>query len=437
MSSCQIVREIGRGGMGCVYEAYNESGKRIALKQLNAIFATNPSYRDMFVAEVKSLRTLQSPYVVRIEGDCFSDAEGNLFLQMEYIEGKTIAQTVEENGPFTENQSKVIMGQILEAFQYIHSKGCIHRDIKPANIMIRPDGRICIIDFGIAKDTKVQTGKTIGYIVGTDGYMSPEQANAITIDHRTDIYSLGCLLFYMLTGHHAIQEVNQFETVCAILDKQFPSARAIRPELSNHIEGVIMKAVDKNMTLRFQNAAEFKSALEKYEQATDITQLLKITIGRNESNNIVIPNSFVSGHHLEITYLPANGTIRRTPQLIITDSSTNGTSVDGIFVKGTTMQVPCLNDLSQMPDIYLAGLLEGKLDWELIKYNFQIRGAWTDEEATTKYSPIEGVGKTAVSTSPTHKSSSENSPTPKSNKSGCVGSVTLIIISIIILFVLI
>ena len=200
MNDYKIIREVGKGGMGCVYEAADSYGNKIALKMMSAKAASHPDYREMFELEVQSLKKLSHPSVVKIIGEPFSDAGGNLYLPMEFVEGRTISQMVQSNGPIGEQEALSIFSKLLEVFSYIHSKACIHRDVKPSNIMIRPDGSVCVIDFGIAKDSKTSTGKTIGRVVGTDGYMSPEQANGYSIDTRTDIYSLGCLLHYMLSG---------------------------------------------------------------------------------------------------------------------------------------------------------------------------------------------------------------------------------------------
>ena len=181
---------------------------------------------------------------------------------MEFVEGETISQYVAKHGAFPEPDALQLMDKILQAVGYVHSVGCIHRDIKPSNIMLKPDGNVCIIDFGIAKDARTSTGHTVGRIIGTDGYMSPEQAAGLNIDKRTDIYSLGCLLHYIVTGQNAFNKrSNDQETRMAILHEQFPSAIQINPSLSQRTQDIIYKAVDRNMMRRFQSAEEFRKAL--------------------------------------------------------------------------------------------------------------------------------------------------------------------------------
>ena len=172
---------IGRGGMGCVYKGRDPAGNLVAIKMMSNQVTCYPEYRALFQSEVNALRKMNHPSVVRIVGKPFQDSAGNLFLPMEYVQGKTIEQYIRQNGPMSSNKAIEVMKMVLEAMQYVHEHGCIHRDIKPSNIMIRDDGRICIIDFGIAKDSEVgSSGKTVGRIIGTDGYMSPEQATGLS-----------------------------------------------------------------------------------------------------------------------------------------------------------------------------------------------------------------------------------------------------------------
>lgn len=390
ISDYVIEKEIGKGGMGCVYKGVAPDGRPAAIKKLENKYVSIPEFRYFFDTEAKALKDMNHPSVVKILGDTFSDDQGNLYLPMEYIEGETIQQHVQAHGAYSEQEARDLMCQILDAFTYIHGVHKIHRDIKPSNIMIRPDGRICVIDFGIAKDSKVSTGKTIGMTVGTDGYMSPEQITALSIDHRTDIYSLGCLLHYMLTGQHAIaKRSNDYATKLAILNDEFPSAKQLRPELSDDIQRIIFKAVDKNMTQRFQTAKSFKQALqgkqmEEPEVKTSISGV-QVTVGRAPGNDIVIANQYVSSSaHLTIYYktMPSSplGAI-----IEIRDNSTNGTGVDGKYLHKGSMSFDF--DLSavqlsydyggqesevlfpadvRLPDVLLAGRPELPLDWNAV-----------------------------------------------------------------------
>lgn len=366
-----LVREIGRGGMGCVYEGYSPDGTHVAIKMMSNKVTINPEFRELFQLEVSALQKMHHRAVVKIVGSAFGDPNGNLYLPMEFVEGKTIEQHVTQTGhPYQEAEAMELFGKVLDAFSYIHAAGCIHRDIKPSNIMVRPNGDICVIDFGIAKDAHTRTGKTIGRIIGTDGYMSPEQAKGDTVDYRTDIYSLGCLLHYMLTGQHAIvKKSNDYETVCTILESDFPLAKKINPSISDHIQQVILRAVDKNMLRRFQTVEEFKAALG----GTKVIPRISVSVGRKDCD-VIVSGDVVSGHHLDIEYrediLP-NGS--KQGYLVVKDRSTNGTSVNGRYLHHATFDIP-LNDKTDFPPIYLAGREEYLMDWDAVLLMLKVKG---------------------------------------------------------------
>lgn len=363
----RIISEVGRGGMGSVYMAQNAQNQTIALKMMSAKVASLPEYKTMFDQEVASLKRLSNSSIVKIVGKPFSDDVGNRYVPMEFIEGRTLAQIIKDNGPYQEAEALSIFTQLLDAFTYIHGKSCIHRDVKPSNIMIKPDGSICVIDFGIAKDSKVRTGLTIGRIVGTDGYMSPEQANGFNIDHRTDIYSLGCLLHYMLTGTHAIaKKTNDYDTICAILENDFPRVADRGVSVTDRTQNAILKAVDKNMTRRFQTAAEFKEALEGISQ---IKPNYTITVGRANCD-IILSSEYVSSHHLDVIWTPNNSDYTSFT-VTISDHSTNGTGMDGVKLKHESRSFridnksveDLLNDSSSLPQVMIAGLANHTLNW--------------------------------------------------------------------------
>lgn len=363
--SYTIIREVGKGGMGSVYEALDSNNTKVALKMMSAKAASHTDYRGMFDQEVQALRRLSHPAVVKIVGEPYSDSRGNLYLPMEFVEGRTISQIVQAKGAFNEQEALSIFVKLLDAFSYIHDRSCIHRDVKPSNIMIRPDDSVCVIDFGIAKDSKTSTGMTIGRIVGTDGYMSPEQANGYNIDTRTDIYSLGCLLHYMLTGTHAIQkQSSDYATVCAILDNDFPLASEKGVAISDKTQNAILKAVDKNMTKRFQTAEDFKSAITN-------SAIYKISVGRTNCD-IIMHGEYVSSHHLDIIVKPQDGG-DSSYNFTIKDRSTNGTGVNGkrirhessSFVVNQSIRT-LMNDSSTLPQVMIAGISSYMLDWDKV-----------------------------------------------------------------------
>lgn len=368
---------IGQGGMGCVYRAFSPHGQAVALKVLKAEFASVPAFKTFFKSEVNALSTLSHPSVVKIVGAPFSDSYGNLYLPMEFVEGQTIESRIKEykarNMQMSEAEATDLMVKILDAFRYIHREGKIHRDIKPSNIIIRPDGNVCIIDFGIARDSKLPTGYTIGHTVGTDGYMSPEQVDGLHIDHRTDIYSLGCLLYYMMTGRHAIvKRSNDYATRCAILNETIPPPRQSRPDISPLMENAIIRATDKDMRKRFPDAESFARALSGQASNGHKETVANgtITIGRNPSNDLVISHPNVSGAHMDISFeKKSDGTV----DIVVTDHSTNGTSIGDTYLHKGSMSLQMRNgNPGSLPPLVLAQ--KHPLPWEEILETMAAKG---------------------------------------------------------------
>lgn len=367
-----IIEEIGRGGMGCVYKGRDPNGNIVAIKMMSNRVTCYPEYRQLFLSEVDTLKRMDHPSVVHIIGDPYHDDAGNWFLPMEFIEGETIEKRVRTKGPFALEEAVDIMSKILEALQYVHNRSRIHRDIKPSNIMLRPNGSICIIDFGIAKDAHIGgTGHTVGRVIGTDGYMSPEQAKGDNIDHRTDIYSLGCVFFFLLTGQHAVQKGNDnYATVANILKGEMPRPSQMANGIPSSIDDVFLKSVDKNMTYRYRTAAEFKEALKEV-----CGQVMpKVTVGSHPDNDIQINNEYVSRHHLIIRGLerPLTGGAT-TPFIELTDNSLNGTGVNGRPLKKSSMVID-YEGTSNLPEVLLAARAECPLNWSEVVEKLKNKG---------------------------------------------------------------
>lgn len=348
------------GGMSTIYSGYSDTGVKVAIKQVSASVASDPLVRDMFFSEANSLLRMNHPDVVKILDDPFEDSEGNLCLPMEFVEGKTISQYIKDKGRISEKKSIEMMSKILDAFSYIHSVGIVHRDIKPSNIMIRPDGRVCVIDFGIVKAARISSDITVGKVIGTDGYMSPEQASGLTVDYRSDIYSLGCLLYYMVTGQHAFtKETSESATIHSVLYQSFPRAKDIVPSLSDRIQDVIFTATRKNMLERYQAVQHFKAALlgEFYSDPKTISHC--VTVGRN-CTDVLVYGAFVSSHHLDVDYVDGN--------IVITDHSRNGTSVEGKYLKNGTVMIPfrLTSNIKKLPRVFLAGREECEMPWNSV-----------------------------------------------------------------------
>lgn len=356
---------LGSGGMGQVLKGYAPDGTPVAIKEILPEFVMNMEYRSRIDKEVEFLRKLDSNNIVKIY-DSFQLGD-KLYIVMEMVTGRNIEQYVAQNGPVPVERAVQYMIKILQTMQYVHEENVIHRDLKPSNIMIRPNDEVCLLDFGIAKDTTKSGGTMVGTVLGTDGYMSPEQANGMSIDHRSDIYSLGCVFFFMLTGHHAYNKMSSStEMKLSIVDTPFPKISKYVKGVPKSIQNVMDHATDKNMLKRYQSCREFCSELMRASGiGTQISggrkQSVSVSVGRENCDICVGVNNYkVSRHHADIQFKKFTG----GTFYVYTDCSSNGTMIDGkMYTKGMSCNIPN----GTTPTIYLAADPACQLDWEEVR----------------------------------------------------------------------
>jgi len=265
----EIVKELGRGAMGIVYQALDPNIQRtVALKVLRPDLTSDPEFKQRFRREARSAGRLIHPGIVTV----FDAAEhGNIsFLVMEYLEGQTLDQLIKETGALPPARVCDIAVQICDALDYAHDAQIIHRDIKPSNIFSLPGDRVKLADFSIAR-MLAEPRLTRTGIVGTLDYMSPEQAMDRDIDHRTDIYALGVVMFEALTGQLPFQTDNPGATLLKIISEPMPSPRDLDPSVPVGMAAVILKATAKDPARRYQSAAEMRQALQSIPQDRDKT----------------------------------------------------------------------------------------------------------------------------------------------------------------------
>jgi serine/threonine-protein kinase len=351
-------KPLGQGGMGKVYLGSDNKGNLVAIKEMLAEYVTDSDLRARFHQEVKISSQMEHSSIVKMYASFEENA--NLYLVMEYVEGETIEQYIRQRGAIEEIEAIRLICETLSALGHAHQKGFVHRDIKPGNIMIRPNGSICLLDFGIAKDMN-SNGLTVGQVtIGTDGYMSPEQAGGYNIDHRTDIYSLGCVFFYMLTGHHAIEKkANEHETRMAIIQSDFPQAVDYNRNISANTQNVLNKATHKNMMQRFQSCREFELELNN-KRTMVIDSNNSISIGRGDCD-IIVSHPKVSQHHADIKIDCQFGYTK----YLFQDRSTNGTVIDGMNIHNSEIEI----NPHTHPVILLAGTAE--LKWDAVEDIFR------------------------------------------------------------------
>ena len=261
----KITRLIGEGGMASVYEAEHEMlGTKVAIKVLNPILSANNQIKERFRNEAKLMASLDHPNITKVID--FDEQPQQLSIVMEYLNGEDLNQKIKRTGPLSEKEVTDVFSQTLSAFQYAHEKGIVHRDIKPSNIFILPNGHVKILDFGIAKlfgqgNEMTQTGTQLG----TPIYMSPEQVKADkSIDHRSDIYSLGVTLFFAINGKppYNSDTDSQFDIFNKIVYEPLPEISS-----NSKYSGIIKKACAKNREERFQNCNAWLSEINNPSSA--------------------------------------------------------------------------------------------------------------------------------------------------------------------------
>ncbi len=263
----KITRKLGQGGMGAVYQAEHTGvGQRVAIKFLNPNFSGDPDVVRRFLNEARSYGAITHPHAVQLH-DFGQDEEGNLYISMEFIEGIDLKRTLEAEQRLKLTDALDIALQIADVLGYAHSKGIVHRDLKPENVMLVKGLRgyhAKVLDFGVARLMAEQTRVTAaGSICGTPRYMSPEQAEGGDIDHRSDIYALGLVLFECLTGVHPFTAPSIAEVLRKQVLEPMPHLEDVAPELRlpSGIDNIIQKAVAKNRDQRWSTMEEFAKAL--------------------------------------------------------------------------------------------------------------------------------------------------------------------------------
>ncbi len=252
----EVIEFLGRGGMGVVYKARQKAlGRLVALKLLAPERVEDPKFAERFAHEAKALAALNHPNIVTIHD--FGQAGGYFYLLMEFVDGVNLRQAMKA-GRFTPEQALAIVPPVCEALQYAHEHGIVHRDIKPENLLLARDGRVKIADFGIAKILGAEAsgiGLAESQPAGTPQYMAPEQKEHRITDHRADIYSLGVVLYEMLTGELPS-------------DKLQPPSKRVQVDV--RIDEIVLRALEVKPELRFQTAADFRTGVEnvKGEKAT-------------------------------------------------------------------------------------------------------------------------------------------------------------------------
>ena len=351
----QIIEERGRGGMAVVYKAYDGVLQRtVALKVLLPVMAANQEFTQRFRQEAITAANLRHPNIVVI----YDVGEYGRFqyIVMEYLDGPTLQQMIEQQGILPLPRVVGILGQLADALDYAHRQGLVHRDVKPANVMVGAQDRVTLTDFGLVKAARGSHITGEGVAIGTLRYMSPEQARGAEIDYRSDIYSLGVIVYEMLTGATPFTGTTPYQTLHELIYEPPPPLTRLNPNVAPAVERMVLRALAKEPSRRFASAGEFAQALSaaaglrtppSLDPHTDrvrreiALRLLgangrefpvyrgETTVGRDTGNDIVIPVRQISRRHLRLR-CDDQGCI------LVDEHSTNGTFVNGARVPPAT-----------------------------------------------------------------------------------------------------
>jgi TolB-like protein/Tfp pilus assembly protein PilF/predicted Ser/Thr protein kinase len=263
----QIVEELGRGGMGVVYKAIDNKLKRtVALKFLPSEWTHDLRAKERFVREAQAAAALDHPNICTVHE--IDEAEGRMFISMAYVEGESLKKRIEW-GPLKPDEAMDIELQVAEGLKEAHKKGIVHRDIKSANIMVTDKGQAKIMDFGLAR---VRGGTLLtkeGTTMGTVAYMSPEQARGEDVDHRSDIWSLGVVLYEMLSGQLPFKGEHDQTIIHSILKEQPRLLSDLRPGIPKPLQELVGKAMEKNLGRRYQSMDELFDDLRSLSEGIE------------------------------------------------------------------------------------------------------------------------------------------------------------------------
>ncbi len=267
----EVIEELGKGGMGSVYKVFDKEIKEnVAIKLLDPVIAADEQRIERFRNELRFARKITHKNVCRMHD--LNREEETYYITMEYISGEDLGNLINRIGQFTVGKSIFIAQQVCEGLAEAHRLGVVHRDLKPQNIMIDREGNAHILDFGIARAFKTRKITDTGMMIGTPDYMSPEQAEGEEVDGRTDIYSLGVILYEMLTGKVPFEGETPLSIALKHKSEEPQDPREINPQIPAEVSHVILKCLEKDKETRYQTADDLLSELNHIIEGLPTTE---------------------------------------------------------------------------------------------------------------------------------------------------------------------
>src|ERR1700677_49194 len=263
----EILQMLGQGGMGAVYKARDKELDRfLALKVIRPELAVHPDILHRFKQELILARQVTHKNVIRIFD--LGEADGIKFITMEYIEGQDLKHIVDEQGKLKTEESVRILCQVCAALEAAHAEGVVHRDLKPQNIMIGEGGRVCVMDFGLARSMEATGLTQAGALMGTPAYMSPEQAKGMAADERSDLFSLGIIAYLMLTGEIPFKADSALASMLLRTQGPPPPSIKLDPTIPQALSDVVQKSLAVDPKDRYQSAALMGQDLHDWQEGT-------------------------------------------------------------------------------------------------------------------------------------------------------------------------
>lgn len=301
----RIGKKIGRGGMGTVYEGTNaETGERVAVKVLAPLLANDDNFRQRFAAEIETLQRLRHPHIVRLMG--FGEQSGAVYYAMELVVGSSLEEELQHGRRFTWREVTKIGVDICKALKHAHDHGVIHRDLKPANLLVDSNDQVKLSDFGIAKlfGSSGLTGD--GGVLGTADYMSPEQAEGRPVNARSDLYSLGCVLYALLAGEPPFRGRSLAEVIHKLrYEKPLPVSRR-GPDIPQAFDAIIGQLLEKEPERRYRSAMAVARNLQAMEHALSIAPDPR-ELDRGDAGDFLLGQATPGSPATRTPLLPAEG----------------------------------------------------------------------------------------------------------------------------------